>query len=63
MNEESEVVEDEEVVPDNIIQFPIHYTYECPGCRGRGMVTAFIGKLKGEHFCVRCSGSGKIGNG
>ena len=49
------------VAPSNIIQFPVKVSLECPDCRGSGMITAFAGRVQGQHKCPRCDGSGKIG--
>lgn len=48
-------------VPNNIIAFPVKMSFECPDCKGTKLITAFVGKIKGQHLCKRCNGSGKIG--
>ena len=54
--------EEQEEAPNNIIQFPFKVSFECPDCRGSGLVTAFAGRVQGQHKCPRCDGSGKIGS-
>lgn len=45
--------------PTNIIPFPVT-AIECPTCRGKGLVTGFTGRIKSEHRCPSCGGSGKV---
>lgn len=52
---------EDEIEIDNIIPFPFKVKLECPDCRGSGLVTAFAGRVVGQHQCPRCEGSGKIG--
>jgi DnaJ-class molecular chaperone len=61
MNTEPEEQVEDDDMPDNIIPFPINFKFECSDCRGRGLITIFIGHLKGEHKCPKCNGSGRIG--
>jgi DnaJ-class molecular chaperone len=49
-----------EIEIENIIPFPFKIKLECPDCRGSGLVTAFAGRISGQHKCLRCEGSGKI---
>jgi DnaJ-class molecular chaperone len=53
-------MEEEMIEIDNIIPFPYKVKVECPDCRGKGLVTAFAGRVSGEHKCPRCNGSGKL---
>ena len=53
--------QEHEIEIENIIQFPIKVRLECPDCRGSGFVTAFAGRISGQHKCQRCDGVGKIG--
>ena len=55
------VQEVRELAADNIIQFPVKVSFECPDCKGSGLITAFAGRISGQHSCPRCDGSGKIG--
>ena len=45
---------------DNIIPFPYKVRVECSDCRGSGLVTAFAGRVSGQHKCPRCNGEGKL---